>query len=88
MTRRPASPDRFYDGARSSFGYVAAAWGGLTPVHMLHGDHTTIQNPYFWRALSPEPCFWGARDFLAQAPPADVAAFKRSGLWLQYTQCH
>ena len=57
-------------------------------MHMLHGEHGTIQNPYFWRALSPEPCFWGARAFLAAAPAAEVAAFKRSGLWLQYTQCH
>jgi len=73
---------------RSSFGDVAAAWGGLAPVHMLHGEHGTIQNPHFWRALSPEPCFWGARAFLAAAPAAEVAAFKRSGLWLQYTQCH
>jgi hypothetical protein len=27
----------------SSFGYVAAAWGGYAPVHMVYGTHLTSQ---------------------------------------------
>lgn len=27
----------------SSFGYVAAAWGGFAPVHMVYGTHLTSQ---------------------------------------------
>lgn len=33
----------------SSFGYVAAAWGGYAPVYMVYGEHTSSQNPYWYR---------------------------------------
>jgi len=33
----------------SSFGYVAAAWGGFAPVHMVYGTHLTSQNPFWYR---------------------------------------
>ena len=72
----------------SSFGGVAAAWGGMIPVYMVYGEHADLKNPYFWRALSSEPCFFGARAFLAQANSDVVTDFKRTGFWLQYTQCH
>jgi len=38
--------------ATSSFGYVAAAWGGVFPVHMLYGKHDHSQNPHFFRCVS------------------------------------
>jgi xyloglucan fucosyltransferase len=35
----------------SSFGYVAAAWGGIVPVHVLHRAEgpPSLANPYFYR---------------------------------------
>jgi len=33
----------------SSFGYVAAAWGGYAPVYMVYGEHISSQNPYWYR---------------------------------------
>ena len=33
----------------SSFGYVAAAWAGYAPVYMVYGEHTSSQNPYWYR---------------------------------------
>ncbi len=45
----------------SSFGYVAAAWGGYAPVHMVYGTHLTSQvpnlfPPHHWPAcLKPLP---------------------------------
>ena len=75
--------------AGSSFGYVAAGLGGISPTHLLYGNHANIQNPYYWRSLSSEPCFWGARDFVAHAPAEVVSGFKESNsLWIQHVQCH
>ena len=36
----------------SSFGYVAAAWGGNTTVYMVYGEHTSSQNPYWYRSAA------------------------------------
>ncbi len=35
----------------SSFGYVAAAWGGVVPIHVLHRPEggPSMASPYFFR---------------------------------------
>lgn len=73
----------------SSFGYVAAAWGGIVPMHVLHrGNEPSILNPYFFIPLDTEPCYWGAqRYFLAQAPAEAANALRDNPMWLQYAFC-
>lgn len=72
----------------SSFGWVAAAWGGLAPVQMVFGAHASSQNPYWYRALNSEPCFWEARVFVRALDGAAAARFRGNPFWMQYTQCH
>ena len=73
----------------SSFGYVAAAWGGIIPIHvLLHGDKPSILNPYFFVPFDTEPCYWGAhRYFLKEAPKAALDLFKQNPMWMQYAHC-
>ncbi|CAK0786745.1 hypothetical protein CVIRNUC_009959 [Coccomyxa viridis] len=72
----------------SSFGYVAAAWGGFPPVYMVYGEHTSSQNPYWYRAISSEPCFWQAKNMLRQVDARYSNRFRSNPFWMQYTQCH
>ncbi|BDA51570.1 probable fucosyltransferase 5 [Coccomyxa sp. Obi] len=72
----------------SSFGYVAAAWGGIAPVHMMFGTHESSQNPYWYRALSSEPCYWQAKRLMRDISEAAVKRFRSNPLWIQYSQCH
>lgn len=74
----------------SSFGYVAAAWGGIIPTHLLHrGEKPSMLNPYFYTPLDSEPCYWGAHKyFLENAPEEAVEAFKQNPMWLQYAHCN
>ena len=72
----------------SSFGYVAAAWAGSAPVHMLFGAHAGAANPYWYRALSSEPCFWQARPMMRAVNATVLARFKSNPFWTQYMQCH
>ncbi|CAL8469681.1 g9222 [Coccomyxa elongata] len=72
----------------SSFGYVAAAWGGYAPVHMVYGRHTTSQNPYWYRAISSEPCYWQTKNMMRALDDKAVQRFRSNPLWMQYTQCH
>ena len=73
----------------SSFGYVAAAWGGVVPIHVLHrGDKPSMLNPYFYIPLDTEPCYWGAhRYFLEKAPEEAVDLLKDNPMWMQYAHC-
>lgn len=73
----------------SSFGYVAAAWGGVVPIHVLHrGDKPSMLNPYFYIPLDTEPCYWGAhRYFLEKAPGEAIKVLKDNPLWMQYAHC-
>ena len=72
----------------SSYGYVAAAWGGFAPVHMVFGEHRSSQNPFWYRAITSEPCFWQAKNMLKWLDARAVARFKSNPFWMQYTQCH
>ena len=73
----------------SSFGYVAAAWGGIVPIHVLHrGDKPSMLNPYFYTPLNSEPCYWGAhRYFLTKAPKEAVELLRDNPMWMQYAHC-
>ncbi|CAL8465691.1 g5227 [Coccomyxa elongata] len=70
----------------SSFGYVAAAWGGIAPVHMMFGSHESSQNPYWYRALSSEPCYWQAKRLMRDVSQEAVQRFRSNPLWIQYSQ--
>lgn len=73
----------------SSFGYVAAAWGGIIPIHVLHrGDRPSMLNPYFYVPLDSEPCYWGAhRYFMEKAPTEAKDLLKANPMWMQYAHC-
>lgn len=73
----------------SSFGYVAAAWGGILPIHVLHRAKTpSMLNPYFFTPLDTEPCYWGAhRYFIDKAPREAVDLLKDNPMWMQYAHC-
>ncbi|BDA44693.1 hypothetical protein COCOBI_06-1710 [Coccomyxa sp. Obi] len=79
----------------SSYGSVAAGWGGIPPVQMLHGLHKNVQNPYWYKAITSEPCYWKGNIFLnnrdpfwGRLGPNETAQFKSNPFWMQYTQCH
>ncbi|BDA51568.1 probable galactoside 2-alpha-L-fucosyltransferase [Coccomyxa sp. Obi] len=73
----------------SSFGYVAAAWGGIVPIHVLHrGDKPLMLNPYFYIPMDTEPCYWGAhRYFMEKAPKEAVDLLRDNPMWMQYAHC-
>ena len=54
-----------------------------------------MQNPYWYRAITSEPCYWRANVYLHNKAGMwgtlganETAVFKSSPLWMQYTQCH
>ncbi|BDA47122.1 probable galactoside 2-alpha-L-fucosyltransferase [Coccomyxa sp. Obi] len=72
----------------SSTGYIAAAWGGIAPVHMLYGKHQSAQNPYWFRAINSEPCYWQAKDMMRALDTEGLERFRSNPFWMQYSQCH
>ena len=59
-----------------------------TQVNLVHGEHANVHNPYFFRALNSEPCYYGSKGVLKHASEAAVAALQDNPLWLQYASCH
>ncbi len=57
-------------------------------VHMMFGSHESSQNPYWYRALSSEPCYWQARRLMRDVSEEAVQHFRSNPLWMQYSQCH
>ena len=54
-----------------------------------------LQNPYWYKAITSEPCYWKGNIFLnnkdpfwGKLGPAEVQQFKSNPFWMQYTQCH
>ncbi|CAL5223455.1 g5974 [Coccomyxa viridis] len=79
----------------SSYGSIASGIGGIAPVQMIHGKHENVQNPYWYKAITSEPCYWKGNIFLnnkdpfwGKLGPAEVQQFKSNPFWMQYTQCH
>ena len=72
----------------SSFGQIAAAYAGIAPVNLVHGRHENVHNPYFFRALNSEPCYYGSKGVLSRASEASKAALQANPLWVQYASCH
>ncbi len=33
---------------------------------MVYGTHKTSQNPYWYRAISSEPCYWQAKNMMRE----------------------
>jgi hypothetical protein len=46
------------------------------------------QNPYWYRAISSEPCFYGARSLQREGSKEAISRFQTNPLWMHYTQCH
>ena len=57
---------------------------------------TCAQNPYWYKAITSEPCYWKGNIFLnnedraawGQLSDSDRAVFKSNPFWMQYVQCH
>ena len=54
-----------------------------------------VQNPYWYRAITSEPCFWKGKVYMHNKAATlgtlgdnEIAVFKSSPFWMQYTQCH
>ena len=52
-----------------------------------------LQNPYWYKAITSEPCYWKGNIFLnnkdpfwGKLGPAEVQQFKSNPFWMQYTQ--
>lgn len=46
------------------------------------------QNPYWYRAISSEPCYWQAKNMMKDLDAKAVNRFHSNPFWMQYTQCH
>jgi xyloglucan fucosyltransferase len=53
------------------------------------------QNPYWYRSITSEPCYWKASVFLnnkagfwGRLGAEEAKQFKSNPFWMQYTQCH
>lgn len=54
-----------------------------------------VQNPYWYKAMTSEPCYWKGNIFLNNRDPFwgrlglnETIQFKSNPFWMQYTQCH
>ena len=54
-----------------------------------------MQNPYWYKAITSEPCYWKGQIFLNSKDPFwgkiganETAQLKSNPFWMQYTQCH
>ena len=74
----------------SSFGYVAAGWGGVKPYYVTWArpNATPFYEQLFWGSTTSEPCFFSGSNLLSDGPPDLVALFKTNPDWMQHTQCH
>lgn len=74
----------------STFGTVASAWGGISPIHTTYGPHDDGTRPWFWKAITSEPCSWASQLFLnfSGASSEDKEKFKANPVWLQVAQCY
>ena len=64
------------------------ALAGITPVNLVHGEHANVHNPYFFRAINSEPCYYGSKGVLKHASEEAKAALQDNPLWFQYASCH
>lgn len=60
----------------------------LLQVHMLYGKHHSAQNPYWFRAISSEPCYWQAKDTMRALDTEGLERFRSNPFWMQSSQCH
>jgi hypothetical protein len=73
----------------SSMGNLAAAIGGTLPVFANAGPHTDpFINPWFWKALSSEPCFVKAAELQKQNTELAQRFKKEHPLYVYHSQCH
>lgn len=73
----------------STFGTVASAWGGMPPIHTTYGPHNDGTRPWFWKAVTTEPCSWYSQLFLSGGASAeDKQKFKSNPDWMQVAQCY
>ena len=77
----------------SSFGQIAAGLSGLRPFHLTTGNHEhRTENPWFWRALSSEPCLyktgWEGNSLMKNANKTIARLWETSLFGRQQAQCH
>ena len=66
---------------------LQAAWGGIPPVYMVFGKHTSSQNPFWYRSITSEPCLWLGRNMLRKDEEL-AERFRTNPFWMQAVQCH
>lgn len=60
----------------------------LLQVHMVYGKHLTVQNPYWFRAITSEPCYWQAKNMMRELNTTTIDRYRSNPFWMQYSQCH
>ena len=60
----------------------------LLQVHMVYGKHLSARNPYWYRAITSEPCYFEAKDLMQAISKEGLERFKSNPFWMQYSQCH
>jgi hypothetical protein len=75
--------------AGSSFATMAAGIANVRPIHVVRGQHEKpFYNPWYWAALTSEPCMWKAGVY-----PSWMSNEIREALrtqfdgWLHHEQC-
>lgn len=73
----------------SSLGAVAAGMAGVYPVYANFGKHTDpFLNPWFWKSVTTEPCFWKASTFHTSTDDLPTRFRDKHLLYLYHNQCH
>ena len=55
---------------------------------MVYGKHLSAQNPYWFRAITSEPCYFEAKNMMLEIGEEAVELYKSNPFWMQYSQCH
>jgi hypothetical protein len=75
--------------AGSSFGALAAAWGGLHAVHVTRGLHEKpFYTPWFWVSMTSEPCMFKMSPIWGGLHAVTRQALRQHPLYLYHEQCN
>ncbi|RKO93028.1 hypothetical protein BDK51DRAFT_39817 [Blyttiomyces helicus] len=77
----------------SSFGQVAAAWGGISSVVIMHGTHAGWDRPFWWATGGiTEPCMFEGRRIAGFGQSDSFSElygqWVQMPLWTYHSQCH
>lgn len=74
----------------SSFGTIAASWGGINAWNVYGVKEKSLESQDAWYSLSigAEPCWYMSKRALEVMDPNVVGRIKQHPLWMTNSQCH